>query len=194
LSSLSYISLAQVFSVFGWNDLAIQSAQKAYGLNSNSPGVLYAMGAIYSNDSAGSILGQIKTDPIADEKEEQVEGEAKELAEELGSEIVDEAGSGVAVADAEPETVQAEEVINEEYRILKSNFAEFKPSTGIVTINYFVNNINFSKLNLFGFDFFTTSSTFRKNEFGSYLYKDHNGLYEQKFVHSILNDKVVIFY
>jgi hypothetical protein len=82
----------------------------------------------------------------------------------------------------------------EEYRILKSNFAEFKPSTGIVTINYFVNNINFSKLNLFGFDFFTTSSTFRKNEFGSYLYKDHNGLYEQKFVHSILNDKVVIFY
>jgi len=82
----------------------------------------------------------------------------------------------------------------EEYSKLSSQFGKFKPSTGACTINYFVNNINFSKLSLFGFDFFNSASKFKKNAFGSYYYKDHNDTFEKQFINNTLNDKIVIFY
>lgn len=82
----------------------------------------------------------------------------------------------------------------EEYRELKTMFGSFKPSTGSVTINYFIKNINFSKLDLYGFDFFKSSSKLSKNEFGSYHYKDHDDQLERTYINSILNDKVVINY
>jgi hypothetical protein len=82
----------------------------------------------------------------------------------------------------------------DEYRELKAMFETFKPSTGSVTINYFIKNINFSKINLYGFDFFNSSSTIKKNEFGSYNYKDHNGQLESAYINSILCDNVIINY
>ena len=57
-SYLDELSYAQVFSTFGWTDLAIKAAQKAYSQNPNSPGALSALAAIYSNSPAASILGQ----------------------------------------------------------------------------------------------------------------------------------------
>jgi hypothetical protein len=82
----------------------------------------------------------------------------------------------------------------DEYKELKLKFAHFKPSTGSVTINYFIKNINFSKLDLYGFDFFKSASKLSKNEFGSYHYKDHDDQLERTYINSILNDKVVINY
>lgn len=82
----------------------------------------------------------------------------------------------------------------EQYKKIKSNFGAFKPSTGVVTINFFIENINFSKLNLFGFDFFKSSSSIKRNEFGSYIYKDHSADLEQIYINSVLTDKVTLFY
>lgn len=82
----------------------------------------------------------------------------------------------------------------EEYRELKKHFNLFKPSTGAVTINYFINNINFNKLDLYGFDFFKSSSKISKNEFGSYHYKDHDDQLESNYINSILRDNIVINY
>jgi hypothetical protein len=82
----------------------------------------------------------------------------------------------------------------EEYKELRSIFGTLKPSTGIVTVNFLIKNINFSKLDLYGFDFFSSSSTIKKNEFGSYLYKDHDGELERKYINSILSDKISINY
>lgn len=82
----------------------------------------------------------------------------------------------------------------EEYKELKEKFNSFKPSTGAVTINFFIKNTNFKKINLYGFDFFNSSSKITKNEFGSYNYKDHDPLLERDYINSILSDNIIINY
>jgi len=77
----------------------------------------------------------------------------------------------------------------EEYRKLKDLFGNFKPSTGSILINFFINNIEFNKLNLIGFDFFENESRFIKNKFGSFLYNEHSIEYEKKFILSCLKYK-----
>lgn len=84
----------------------------------------------------------------------------------------------------------------DQYRELSSKFnigkIKYKPSTGSVTVNYFLKNINFSQLNLYGFDFFKSSSGFKRNEFNSYMYKDHSPDLELGYINSILNDNIII--
>ncbi len=82
----------------------------------------------------------------------------------------------------------------DEYKELKKQFDTFKPSTGSVTINYFLKNINYNKIDLYGFDFFNSSSKIVKNEFGSYHYKDHDIKLESNYINSILSDRVIIHY
>jgi len=74
-----------------------------------------------------------------------------------------------------------------EYNILKKSFGEFKPSSGSLTIDFFLKNIDYQLLNIIGFDFFKTSDRFRKNEFKSYLYKDHNSQCESQYIIKCLN-------
>jgi hypothetical protein len=78
-----------------------------------------------------------------------------------------------------------------EYNKLRENFVDFKPSTGSILINFFINNIEFNKLNLIGFDFFENESPFIKNKFGSFLYKEHSIDFEKKFILSCLKYKNV---
>lgn len=82
----------------------------------------------------------------------------------------------------------------QEYSELKSNFTGYKPSTGIVTINYFFKNIKFSKLSLYGFDCFESSSGFKINQFGSYLYKDHNQILERSYLNKLMKDNIINIY
>lgn len=78
----------------------------------------------------------------------------------------------------------------EHYLELKSNFGNFKPSTGAATINYFLKNIDFKSLHLYGFDFFENESKTTRNPLGSYYYKDHNSYFEKKYIMSILRNDV----
>lgn len=57
-------------------------------------------------------------------------------------------------------------------------------------LNFFVNFIEFNYINLYGFDFFKSSNRnyFKMNEFQSYLYKDHDKIYEEKYFKTIFNN------
>lgn len=74
------------------------------------------------------------------------------------------------------------------YNQVKQEFNAYKPSSGCLAINFFCKHINFKSLTLIGFDFFNNSS--RPNIFKSYLYKDHDPMYEKKYIISKLNNKV----
>lgn len=57
-SYLSDLSAAQVYSTFGWNDLAFKSVQKAYAKNSNSIGALSALSVFYSTSPTSIFLAE----------------------------------------------------------------------------------------------------------------------------------------
>ena len=71
-------------------------------------------------------------------------------------------------------------VDDETYNLLKTSLGNFKPSTGISVYNFFNRFINFERLDLIGFDFFT-SSTNQRNALGHLFVKDHNGEKEEEF-------------
>lgn len=71
-------------------------------------------------------------------------------------------------------------VDNETYNLLKTSLGNYKPSTGISVYNFFNRFINFERLDLIGFDFFT-SSTNQRNALGHLFVKDHNGEKEEEF-------------
>ena len=66
------------------------------------------------------------------------------------------------------------------YNLLKTSLGNFKPSTGISVYNFFNRFINFNRLDLIGFDFFT-SSTNQRNALGHLFVKDHDGEKEKEF-------------
>ena len=68
----------------------------------------------------------------------------------------------------------------ETYNILKQELGGFKPSTGISTYNFFNRFINFSRLDLIGFDFFESSSR-QRNQLGHCYVEDHHGIKEKLF-------------
>lgn len=57
-SYLNSLSLARIYSIFSWNDLAVKSIQTAFAQNPDSPGVLSAMGAVYPANPFGPYPGQ----------------------------------------------------------------------------------------------------------------------------------------
>ena len=71
-------------------------------------------------------------------------------------------------------------VDSETYNLLKTSLGNYKPSTGISVYNFFNRFINFERLDLIGFDFFT-SSTNQRNALGHLFVKDHNGEKEEEF-------------
>ena len=71
-------------------------------------------------------------------------------------------------------------VDDETYNILKTSLGNIKPSTGISVYNFFNRFINFERLDLIGFDFFT-SSTNQRNALGHLFVKDHDGEKEKEF-------------
>ena len=71
-------------------------------------------------------------------------------------------------------------VDDETYNLLKTSLGNFKPSTGISVYNFFNRFINFNRLDLIGFDFFT-SSTNQRNALGHLFVKDHDGEKEKEF-------------
>ena len=71
-------------------------------------------------------------------------------------------------------------VDKETYNLLKTSLGNSKPSTGISVYNFFNRFINFKRLDLIGFDFFT-SSTNQRNALGHLFVKDHNGEKEKEF-------------
>lgn len=81
-----------------------------------------------------------------------------------------------------------------DYDELKESFKEYKPSTGSLAINFFTKYINYNQLNLIGFDFFKSDNSSKKNELGSFLYKDHSPLLERKFIEGVVNTKTSIIY
>ena len=66
------------------------------------------------------------------------------------------------------------------YKSLQQSLGGSKPSTGISTYNFFNKLIDFTRLDLIGFDFFE-SSTGQRNQFGHIKVKDHNGNEELNF-------------
>jgi len=82
----------------------------------------------------------------------------------------------------------------ENYNKLKIKFGEYKPSTGALTINFFKENIDYKLVNIIGFDFFLHADKFKKNEFKSYYYKDHNHSLEKKYILECLNEKTKLIY
>ena len=66
------------------------------------------------------------------------------------------------------------------YNLLKTSLGNFKPSTGISVYNFFNKFINFERLDLIGFDFFT-SSTNQRNALGHLFVNDHDGEKEKEF-------------
>jgi hypothetical protein len=69
-------------------------------------------------------------------------------------------------------------------RLRKSHFNnKVKPSTGAALFNFLIEFTDFKSINLYGFDFFTSSLRNRNNmnEFNSYCYKDHSSQYEQAY-------------
>lgn len=81
-----------------------------------------------------------------------------------------------------------------DYDELQKYFGKYKPSTGSLAINFFTKYINYNKLNIIGFDFFKSDNTSKRNELGSFLYKDHNPTLERKFIESTVNTKTSIIY
>jgi len=82
---------------------------------------------------------------------------------------------------------------NLEYSLLKSKFNGYKPSTGSMVLNFFKNHIDYKSLNIIGFDFFESfTSSNKRNEFGSFLYKDHSAKEELAFVNSCIDYKTEI--
>ena len=80
----------------------------------------------------------------------------------------------------------------EEYSVLKKSFGDYKPSSGCLVIDFFKKNIDYKLLNIVGFDFFEKADRFKKNEFKSYLYKDHDILMEKKYILKCLDNKTKI--
>jgi hypothetical protein len=72
------------------------------------------------------------------------------------------------------------DVDNETYSLLSKALGNTKPSTGISTYNFFNRFIDFTRLDLIGFDFFE-SSTRRRNPLGHLLVNDHDGIQELNF-------------
>jgi hypothetical protein len=72
------------------------------------------------------------------------------------------------------------DVDKETYNTLKLELGGFKPSTGISTYNFFNRHINFSRLDLIGFDFFESSSR-QRNQLGHCYVRDHHGIKESQF-------------
>lgn len=93
------------------------------------------------------------------------------------------------------EVINGNNVFNndkESYYKVKSNFGEFKPTTGCLTVNFFKEHIDFKSLTLIGFDFFRNINNVKRNEFKSYLYKDHNPILEQQYITNMLNSNIKI--
>jgi len=76
----------------------------------------------------------------------------------------------------------------QEYNQLKQHFGEFKPSSGSLTINFFKEHIDYKSLTIIGFDFFKKAHKIKKNEFKSYLYRDHDCSMEQEYITKCLNN------
>jgi hypothetical protein len=68
----------------------------------------------------------------------------------------------------------------ETYVSLQQSLSGSKPSTGISTYNFFNKLIDFTRLDLIGFDFFE-SSTRQRNQFGHIKVNDHDGIKEMNF-------------
>jgi len=66
------------------------------------------------------------------------------------------------------------------YNTLKQSLGNIKPSTGISTYNFFNRFIDFTRLDLIGFDFFE-SSTRQRNQLGHIKVTDHDGDSELAF-------------
>tara|TARA_B100000780_G_C21086545_1_gene437759 strand:+ start:173 stop:829 length:657 start_codon:yes stop_codon:yes gene_type:complete len=78
------------------------------------------------------------------------------------------------------------------YDELRSSLDGVKPSTGISTYNFFNRHINFKRLDLIGFDFFTSSSR-QRNQLGHCYVSDHNGEKElEYFKHSKDPEKTML--
>jgi hypothetical protein len=78
------------------------------------------------------------------------------------------------------------------YDVLKHALGDVKPSTGISTYNFFNRFVNFTRLDLIGFDFFSTSTRHR-NQLGHIKVHDHDGKSESAFFMSTHDpDKTII--
>lgn len=68
-----------------------------------------------------------------------------------------------------------------------------KPSTGATMLNFLINFIEYKSINMYGFDFFKNAANTRnrKNEFNSYLYKDHSPVMEMNFFKKFIDDKKI---
>jgi hypothetical protein len=75
-----------------------------------------------------------------------------------------------------------------EFKVLNNKLKDFIPSTGLVTYNFIINNLNFKELSLFGFDFFKSSNKFKSNKFKSFLYKSHSSIEEQIYKDLLINN------
>jgi hypothetical protein len=72
------------------------------------------------------------------------------------------------------------DVGTETYNSLKESLGGVKPSTGISTYNFFNRFIDFARLDLIGFDFFS-SSVLQRNQLGHIKVNDHDGTAESVF-------------
>lgn len=83
----------------------------------------------------------------------------------------------------------------EKYSEIKSQFNEYKPSTGSLAIKFFKDHIDYKQLSIFGYDYFESmsSSPHLKNEFKSFKYKDHCSELEAKYIKSQLDTKTFIY-
>tara|TARA_B100000780_G_scaffold246973_1_gene191733 strand:+ start:55 stop:723 length:669 start_codon:yes stop_codon:yes gene_type:complete len=83
-------------------------------------------------------------------------------------------------------------VSQDTYNTLKKSLGNNKPSTGISTYNFFNRFINFTRLDLIGFDFFETSVSHR-NQLGHIKVSDHDGNKEKSFFLKTLDpDKTML--
>ena len=72
------------------------------------------------------------------------------------------------------------DITQDTYNSLKQSLGNVKPSTGISTYNFFNRFIDFSRLDLIGFDFFE-SSTRQRNQLGHIKVADHDSSKEIEF-------------
>ena len=80
-----------------------------------------------------------------------------------------------------------------DYHILCSALNNNKPSTGISTYNFFNNLNNFKRLDLVGFDFFESSSSYR-NQLGHLRVDDHSGAKEKEFFEKVKDNNKTQLY